>query len=255
MLYLEYELKAGERIDDLQCKGLRIIQHPRLFCFGIDAVLLANFARIKSQDVVVDLGTGSGVIPLLLAGKTQASRIYGLEIQADMADMAWRSTVMNNLEDRVHIVCGDIKDADKLLGKGIADAVVSNPPYRKAGSGHVSPSDARALATYELACTLEDVIKAAAALLKNKGRFYMIHRPARLADTVCLMRMYGIEPKRLRMVHPLADDKPNMFLIEAIKGAKPYLDVMAPLIIYDTDRRYTAEIYKIYGMEEEEHGR
>jgi len=189
-------------------------------------VLLANFARIKSQDVVVDLGTGSGVIPLLLAGKTQASRIYGLEIQADMADMARRSAVMNNLEDRVQIIYGDIKEADKLLGKGIADAVVSNPPYRKAGSGHVSPSDARALATYELACTLEDVIKAAAALLKNKGRFYMIHRPTRLADVICFMRMYNIEPKRLRMVHPLEGNKPNMFLIEAIKGAKPHLDVM-----------------------------
>ncbi|MBZ4665039.1 tRNA1(Val) (adenine(37)-N6)-methyltransferase [Mahella sp.] len=251
---MDVELKEEERLDDLQCGGLKIIQSPRLFSFGIDAVLLANFARIKPGDTVVDLGTGSGVIPLLLACKTAASKIYGLEIQREMADMARRSVMLNDLEGRVDIIEGDIRKADGILGISLADAVISNPPYRKAGSGHVSPSDARAIATYELKCTLDDVVNAASALLKNKGRFYMIHRPARLADAICGMRKAGIEPKRLRMVQPFADKKPVMFLIEGIKGAQPHMDIMPALIIYGAEGMYTDEIYGIYGMEVPEHG-
>jgi tRNA1Val (adenine37-N6)-methyltransferase len=196
----------------------------------------------------VDLGTGSGVIPLLLACKTEASKIYGLEIQREMADMARRSVILNDLEGRVDIIEGDIRKAGGILGMSLADAVISNPPYRKAGSGHISPSDTRAIATYELECTLDDVVKAASTLLKNKGRFYMIHRPVRLADAVCGMRKAGIEPKRLRMVQPFADKKPAMFLIEGIKGAQPHMDIMPALIIYDAEGMYTDEIYGIYGM-------
>lgn len=252
---MDVELKEGERLDDLQCGGLKIIQSPRLFSFGIDAVLLANFARIKPGDIVVDLGTGSGVIPLLLTCKTAASKIYGLEIQHEMADMAQRSVRLNDLEGRVDIIEGDIRKVGDRMGMSSVDAVISNPPYRKAGSGHVSPSDARAIATYELECTLDDVIKAASTLLKNKGRFYMIHRPARLVDAICGMRKAGIEPKRLRMVQPFADKKPTMFLIEGIKGAHPHIDIMPTLIIYEAEGIYTDEIYRIYGMEVPEHGR
>jgi len=252
---MDAKLRPGERVDDLQCGGLKIIQNSRFFSFGIDAVLLANFAHVRTEDIVVDLGTGSGVIPLLLACKTKASKIYGIEINSDMVDMAKRSVKMNSLDDRIDIIEGDLKEISCYLDKNSVDVAVSNPPYRKMHSGYISPSNARAIATYEIKCTLEDIAESAAFVLKNKGRFYMCQRSARLADSICAMRANGIEPKRLRMVQPFVNKKPNIFLIEGVKGAKPFIEVMPTLVIYDEDGNYTDEIYRIYGMEADKHGR
>lgn len=242
----EVEIKENERIDDLQLHGLRLIQNPQAFCFGVDAVLLSDFADVKRNHRVLDIGTGTGIIPILLAGKTKAESIVGLEIQEDMAEMASRSVRLNNLESRIKIISGDIKKYREYFKKASFDVVVSNPPYTNKGCGLVNPHDSKAVSRHEILCSLEDVVGAAAELLVPGGQLAMVHRPERLADIICCMRNCGIEPKYLRMVHPKPFKKPNMILIKGNRGGNPELKVMEPLYVYNSDGTYSDEINRIY---------
>lgn len=239
-------LLNGERIDDLQIKGLKIIQNPDYFCFGIDAVLLSSFASANAGDRCIDLGTGNGVIPLLMAAKTRASSFVGLEIQKESFSLANRSVEMNSLGDRITIVEGDIKKASEIFGAASFDIVTTNPPYMSENHGITNPDSVKAIARHEIKCSLDDVISQSAKLLVPQGRFYMVHRPHRLGDIMYLMRKYGIEPKRMRFVHPYVNKDPNMVLIEGLRGGKPNLIVEAPLIVYKEQNIYTEEITNIY---------
>ena len=310
---METGLKENERIDDLERNGYRIIQNKRRFCFGMDAVLLSGFAcdteRGAGTDLrIADLGTGTGIIPLLLHGKLCCSsmklcetvknaelpdyglsesgtgqkscleeadrilpetgnrflpkgfsdnlpqkkhtdqRIIGLEIQEEMADMARRSVALNDLEQEIRIVTGDLKRASELLGRGCFDVVTSNPPYKKHGGGISNPDLSKAVSRHEILCTFEDVAREAAALLKNGGRFYLVHRPERLAELIGTMKEYRLEPKRLRMVHSFADSEAVMVLMEAVRGGRSFLKVERPVIIYREKGIYTEEIRKIYSF-------
>lgn len=245
-------INDDERIDDLQYKGLRLIQKRDGFCFGVDAVLLANFADVRKNAAVIDLGTGTGIIPVLLAGKTEAKSITGLEIQAEMAEMAGRSIELNSLGDRVKILCGDLKNSPELFGACSFDVVVTNPPYMNAGGGLVNPSDTKAVSRHEILCTLEDVIRASARLLIPGGQLAMVHRPERLVDIVWLMRSYKIEPKVLRLVHPSPYKKSNLLLIKGSKGGNPQLKMLDPLYVYDDKGKFSREINEIYCREEKE---
>ncbi|MGI6776650.1 MAG: tRNA1(Val) (adenine(37)-N6)-methyltransferase [Acetivibrionales bacterium] len=239
-------IQDNERIDDLQFKGLKLIQKKDAFCFGIDAVLLANFADVRKDSRVIDLGTGTGIIAILLAAKTGAKEVVGLEIQDEMCEMALRSVKLNNLEDRVKIVNGNIKECVEYFGSSQFDVVVSNPPYMAHGRGLVNPSDTKAVSRHEILCTLEDVVQVASRLLITSGQFAMVHRPERIADVLCLMRKYSIEPKYLRFVHPSPYKKANLILVKGIKNARPYLKIMEPLYVYDMNGEYSDEINRIY---------
>ena len=241
------ELKAGERLDDLQRNGYRIIQDPEKFCFGMDAVLLSGFASAPVGGRVLDLGTGTGIIPILMAAKTRASELVGLEIQEESADMANRSVILNDLRDKVKIVNGDIKEAGQLFDAASFDVVTSNPPYMIGGHGLRNPDAPKAIARHEILCDLEDVIKAAATLLKSGGKFYMVHRPFRLAEIMVLMHEYKVEPKRMQLVYPFVDKEPSMVLIEGARGGRSRITVEKPLIIYESQGKYTPDIYDIYG--------
>lgn len=244
----------NEKIDDLQYKGLKIIQKDKAFRFGLDAVLLANFVDVKKGSSVIDLGTGTGIISILLAEKTEAASIVGLEIQEEIAEMAQRSVKMNCLEDRVKIVCGDIKDSVDLFGASSFDAVVSNPPYMNQGGGIINISDTKAIARHEILCTLEDVIRSASKLLVPGGQFAMVHRPDRLADIIWLMRNFTIEPKYIRFVHPSPYRKANLLLIKGTRQGRPQLKMMEPLYVYDEEGKYSKEINEIYCREVTEIG-
>lgn len=241
-------LKENERIDDLQLKGLKIIQNPAGFCFGIDAVLLSNFAQITRLGTVVDLGTGTGIIPLLIAGKSSAQKIIGVEVQEEVADMASRSVQLNDLSDRVEIMNINLKDIHTRLDKGKADVVLSNPPYMPAGGALVNPGSYKAISRHEVLCTLEDVIKTASSLLKEKGGFYMVHRPSRLVDIIKLCRQYKMEPKVIRFVHPRQGKEANILLIKCIKTGNPELRILPPLYVYGDGQAYSEEIYDIYAQ-------
>ena len=240
-------VKENERIDDLQRNGYRIIQDPDLFCFGMDAVLLSAFANAKKGDKVLDLGTGTGIIPILMEAKTDAEHLTALEIQPESADMARRSMVLNGLEDKITVVTGDIKEAKTLFPKASFHVVISNPPYMIGQHGLVNPHGEKAIARHEVLCTLEDVIENAAALLVPGGHFYMVHRPFRLAEIMSTMVKHKLEPKRMRLVYPYIDKEPNMVLIEAVRGGKSRLEVEKPLIVYKEPGVYTSEIYEVYG--------
>lgn len=240
-------LKDGERLDDLNRNGYHIIQDKSRFCFGMDAVLLSGFAQVKRGETVLDLGTGTGIIPILLAAKTQGAHFTGLEIQPDSADMAARSVAYNHLEDKIGIVTGDIKDASKLFGASSFDVVTTNPPYMIGQHGLQNPDAAKAIARHEVLCTLEDVVRESAKVLRPGGRFFMVHRPFRLSEIFGCMTQYGIEPKRMRLVYPFVDKEPNMVLIEGMRGAKKRMTVEKPLIVYKEQGKYTDEIYEIYG--------
>ncbi len=241
------ELKPGERLDDLQRNGFRIIQDPERFCFGMDAVLLSGFATTPEGGRVLDLGTGTGIIPILMAAKTGARELVGLEIQAESADMANRSVLLNDLQTRVKIVQGDIKEAGNLFDAASFDVVTSNPPYMIGGHGLKNPDAPKAIARHEVMCDLEDVVKAAARCLKSGGKFYMVHRPFRLAEIMVVMHEYKLEPKRMQLVYPFVDKEPSMVLIEGVRGGKSRITVEKPLIIYEEPGKYTPEIYDIYG--------
>ena len=236
-----------ERIDDLQRNGYRIIQKKKGFCFGMDAVLLSGFAQVKEGEVAVDLGTGTGIIPILLEAKTNGKHFTGLEIQEEVAEMAGRSVRLNQLEDRVDIVRGDIKEASRLFGKASFDVVTSNPPYMNDNHGLKNPDLPKAIARHEVFCTLDDVCREASLLLKSGGRFYMVHRPHRLVEIITALKTYKLEPKRLKLVHPFADKEANMVLIEAVRGGKSMMKVEAPIIVYKEPGVYTQEIYDVYG--------
>jgi tRNA1Val (adenine37-N6)-methyltransferase len=241
--------KQGERIDDLLSQSFKIIQHQKQFRFTMDAVLLANFVRVKKHEGLIDLGTGTGVIPLLVAGRQQPRDIIGIEIQGDLVEMASRSVVLNGLTDKICVKEMDLRHAANLLGHGITEVVSANPPYRPLGQGRKNPLDSVAIARHELCCTLEDVMKAASQLLKFRGRFYIIHLAERLADIFCYGRTYQMEPKLLRFVHSFAGDTAKFVLVQMTKGAKPSVKVMAPLIIYEQPGVYTDEVYRYYHPE------
>ena len=241
------ELKEGERIDDLQRNGLRIIQDPEKFCFGMDAVLLSGFATAPEGARVLDLGTGTGIIPILMSAKTKASELVGLEIQAESADMARRSVMLNDLQEKVKIVQGDIKEAGQIFDAASFDVVTCNPPYMIGGHGLKNPDGPKAIARHEVLCDLEDVVKAAARCLKSGGKFYMVHRPFRLAEIMVVMHEHRVEPKRMQLVYPFVDKEPSMVLIEGARGGRSRITVEKPLIIYESPGKYMSEIYEIYG--------
>ena len=234
-------------IDDLEYKGLKIIQNKEGFCFGVDSVLLSDYAKkIKKNSVVVDIGTGTGIISLLLCKKTELSKIYGIEIQEDVAEMANRSAILNNLENKFEIINANIKNIGDYLEPHKIDVVVTNPPYKKADTGVKSIDKKQLISRHEVECTLEDIIKNASKLLKDLGEFYMVHRAERLVDIMCLLRKYKLEPKNIRFVHSKASDKPDLILVRAVRCAKEFLKIDKPLIIYNDNGEYTEEIYKIY---------
>lgn len=241
------ELKDHERIDDLQRGGYGIIQNPGKFCFGMDAVLLSGFARVEAGETVLDLGTGTGIIPILLKAKTEGKHFTGLEIQHDMADMAARSVAYNHLEKEISIVEGDIREAGRLFGLASFDVVTSNPPYMEGSGGLKNPDWTKAVARHEILCTLDNVVSETARVLRPGGRFYLVHRPARLAEIIVTLRQYKLEPKRLKLVHPFADRPANMVLIEAVRGGNPQMQVEPPVIVFREPGVYTDEIREKYG--------
>lgn len=240
-------LLPGERLDELHRNGYSIIQNPSYFCFGMDAVLLSGFAAVKQKEFAIDLGCGNGIIPILLEAKTEGAHFTGLEIQPENVDMAKRSVSYNHIEHKVSIIQGDIKDASKKFGASSFHVVTSNPPYMTGNHGLTNENKIKAIARHEILCTLEDVIRESSKLLMPRGRFYMVHRPFRLAEIMCLMHRYGLEPKRMKLVHPFVDKEPNMVLLEGLKGGNPRITVEKPLIVYQKPGIYTPEIYDIYG--------
>ena len=243
---MKVKLKKNESLCDLQRNGYQIIQDKERFCFGMDAVLLSGFAEVRLGETVIDFGTGTGILPILLEAKTDGEKFVGLEIQTDSVDMAKRSVRYNGLEKKIEIIEGDIKIASEIFKKASFDVVVTNPPYMSENNGLENPEEPKAIARHEIKCTLEDVIREAAALLKPQGRFYMVHRPRRLADAMELMRKYKIEPKRIRMVYPYVNKAANMVLIEGARGGKPMLNIEEPLIVYSEPNVYTQEVLDIY---------
>jgi tRNA1Val (adenine37-N6)-methyltransferase len=239
-------VKEDECLDDLQ-NGYMLIQKNNTFKFGVDAVLLADFTEAKKSDHILEMGTGTGIIPILLYAKKQPATITALEIQTDMADMAARSIKYNKLEDKINILHMDLKNATERLGKANYDCVVTNPPYVKKEAGINNPAETKAIARFEIACTLQNVISCAKDLLKSGGKFFMVHRADRLVDIIYEMRNQGIEPKRIRFVHSNAGKRPHLVLIEGTRGGRPELKFMDPLYIYDNNGEYTEEIHRIYG--------
>lgn len=244
---MEIKLKKNERIDDLEYKGLKIIQNTDGFCFGIDAVLLSDFAKeIKNNSKVFDLGTGTGILSILLAGKTNLSKIYGIEIQEEVADMAKRSVKLNNLEDRIEIINKNIKELSDIFEKGSVDAIVTNPPYKKLNTGLENDNEAKFISRHEVTASLEDFIKVSFDLLKDKGTLYMVHRPERLAEIIYNLKSNKLEPKSIRFVHSNTEDDPKLVLIKAVKNAKEFVKIERPLFVYDKSGEYTDEILRIY---------
>ena len=239
-------LKETERLDDLGRKGYQIIQDTERFCFGMDAVLLTDFARVKPKEKVLDLGTGTGIIPILLEAKTEASHLTGLEIQPESADMARRSVSYNGLDNKIEIVTGDIKEAGSIFGAASFDIVTCNPPYMIGSHGLTNGAEAKMIARHEIMCTFEDIAAQVEKVLKPGGKFFLVHRPFRLVEILTTLSKYHLEPKRMRLVHPFVDKEPNMVLIEAKRGGKSRITVEKPLIVYKEPGVYTDEIYQIY---------
>ncbi len=242
----QVEINQYERIDDLHRNGYMIIQNPKDFCFGVDAVLLTGFVNVKKNETVLDLGTGTGVIPILLEAKTEGKHFTGIDIQEESVLMARRSVLMNELENKIDIDLGDIKQLDTIYKLSSFDVVTSNPPYISKGGGIINDYSPKAIARHEILCNLEDIIYGTSKILKPSGRFYMIHKPHRLTDIFVTLRKYKLEPKKLRLICPYIDKQPTMILIEAVRGGKPMLKIEPTLIIYKDDGTYTDEIIKIY---------
>lgn len=240
-------VKSGETLDDLQLNGIHVIQKKDGFRFGIDAVLLANFAKVKNGDRVVDLCSGTGIVPFIIAGKTKASNITGIEIQRDMTEMANRSNKFNKLQDKIEFICEDLTNINNIKKISKADVVTVNPPYKLCNSGIVNPNDKMAIARHEICCNLEDVIIACRTLLKDNKRMYMVHRPDRLADIITLMRKNKIEPKRIQMVHPNTKKPPNIVLIEGQRDGGAFLKWEPPIYVYNDEGGYSDQIQVIYG--------
>ncbi len=241
------KLNQNERLDELQRNGYHIIQNPGKFCFGMDAVLLTGFAHAREEDRLLDLGTGTGIIPILMEAKYHCSHLTGLEIQPESADMAARSVALNGLTERIDIVTGDIKEADLIFPSASFDCITCNPPYMIGSHGIVNPEAPKAIARHELCCTFEDVAEQTAKLLKPGGHFFLVHRPFRLAEIMTTLVRYKLEPKRMQLVYPYVDKEPNMVLLEAVRGGKSRMTVEKPLIVYREPGVYMPEIYDIYG--------
>mgnify|MGYP002622984636 CR=1 FL=1 len=241
------QIHDDERIDDLQCKGYQLIQKPQGFCFGVDAVLLSDFVKVKPGQKVLDLCTGSGVIPILLAAKTKGEHFTGLELQEEYADMAGRSVVLNQLDDKIEIICGDVKNGKNLFQPASFPVVTVNPPYMTENHGLKNTYEPKTIARHEVALCLSDVISLASYVLPETGNFFMIHKPFRLAEIFRVMMEYNIEPKRMRLIHPYVDKEPTMVMIQGTKGGRQRITIEPPLIIYKEPNVYTDEILEIYG--------
>ena len=240
-------LEENERIDDLEYKGLKIIQNKNGFCFGIDSVLLSDFAKdIKKDAKVLDLGTGTGIISILLCAKTNLKHITGVEIQKQVYNMAKKSIELNNLEDKFEIINEDIKNIDKIFELNSFDAIVTNPPYKKYNTGLKSKDETQLISRHEVMCNLEDIIRTASKLLNSNCSLYMVHRPDRIVDIIETLKKYKIEPKLIRFVYPKIGKEPNLLLIKATKGGKEFVKIEKPLIVYNEDGTYTDEILEIY---------
>ena len=244
------ELKENERIDDLQCNGLKIIQNKKEFCFGIDAVLLSDFAKkTKKNAKVIDLCTGTGIIAILLTAKSNASKIIGVEIQEHIAEMAKRSVEMNSLCEKIEILNEDLMNLKNIIRAGTIDTITVNPPYKPKNSGIINEKDTKTIARHEISCTLEDIVKESARLLNTGGNLCMVHKVERMADIFVLFRKYKLEPKRMRLVYSKLNDPATLILIEGVKGGKPFLKMEPPIYVYENENEYTAQIKEIYGME------
>ena len=241
------ELKENERIDNLELNNLKIIQNKNGFCFGMDSVLLSDFAKnIKINSKVIDLGTGTGILPILLSAKTKAQKIVGIELQKEVADMATRSIELNNLQEKVEIICENIKNLKNIYEANFFDAIITNPPYKIVGTGGINEVETKLISRHEITANLEDFISISSYLLKDKASIYMVHRSERLVDILSLFRKYKLEPKELKFVQPSSNKAPNLVLIKATKNAKPFLKIDKPLYIYNSDGNYTEELLKIY---------
>ena len=240
-------LKDNERIDDLELKGLKIIQNKDGFCFGIDSVALSDFARtIKNDSKVIDLGTGTGIINILLSAKTNAKEFVGVEIQPEVAEMAQRSVELNSLQDKIKIINEDILNLKNIYKHKSFDVVVTNPPYKKLNTGIINDKDKKVISRHEITASLEDFIHISAYLLKDYGEFFMIHKPERLVDIFSIMRKEKIEPKQIRFIYPNKNKKTNLVLIKGVKNGKSFLNFDDNLYVYNEDGTYTDEILKIY---------
>lgn len=246
-------IHSGEQLDDLQLNGIKLIQNPDWFCFGVDAVLLSDYASksIKKDSSVLDLCSGNGIIPILLSQKSSASHITGLELQKPVEEMAERSVKYNNLQNKISMVCGDLKDAAEIFGKSSFQYITCNPPYKEAGGGLLTNTDITAIARHEIMCSLEDVVRVSSILLEPRGKLCMIHRPERLAEVIYIMKKYRLEPKRMRFIHSYANKSPVMFLIESARCGNPKLFIDPPLYIYERTGVYSSEINRIYGRKDD----
>lgn len=243
---MKITLKKDERIDDLEYKGLKIIQNKNWFCFGVDSVILSDFAKeIKDNSIVLDLGSGTGIISILLSKKINAKKIIGVEIQKEVCEMSKKSILLNDLKN-VEFINEDIKNLDKIMENGICDAIVTNPPYMKNNSGVKNDNEYKLISRHEIKCNIEDIIKIASKLLKNNGELYMVHRPDRIVGIIETLRKYKIEPKKIRFVYSREGENSNLVLIKSIKSSGEFLKVEKPLYIYDKENNYTDEVLEIY---------
>lgn len=243
---MKTDILENESLEDLQCGGLYLIQKKNGFRFGTDAVLLADFAKKIRSKRTLDLCTGTGIVPVLLSYKTPAKEIHGIEIQEDIAHMAQRSIHINSLEDKVFIQCGDLKDCCSYYPRSSFDLITCNPPYMKAGSALLNLSDNKVISRHEVMCTLTDIVTVSSKLLKPGGHLVMVHRPNRLADVLCEMRVASIEPKLIRFVHSSPEKPPILFLVDGMLGANSEIKIMPPLFLYDGDGKETEELKSIY---------
>lgn len=244
-------LKENERIDDLGINNLKIIQNKNGFCFGIDSILLSEFTKnIKSDSEVIDLGSGTGIIAILLSAKTNAKKIIGIEIQEEIAEMASRSIKMNKLENKIEVINGDIRNIANRLGNNKYDVIVTNPPYMKNNTGLKNENKEKLISRHEVECTINDIAKASFKLLKDKGQIYMVHRPDRLMDIVESFRQNKLEIKKMRLIYPKEGEEANLVLIKAVKNGKAFLKIDKPLYVYKNNGEYTDEIQEIYNKKE-----
>ena len=244
---MDVQLLNDEELHDLEYKGLKLIQKKKGFKFGVDSVLLSDFAKkIKKNATVMDIGSGTGIISILLAKKTKLKKIYAVEIQKDMAEMSERSIQLNNQEDKIEVINDNIKNIFRYVCKNSIDVVVSNPPYKKISSGILNPEENKLISRHEVECNFDEIANIAGRLLKDNGTFYLIHRPERLADVLISLKKNRLEPKNLRFIQSKNNEAPKMFLLKSVKYAGEFLKVEKPLIIYDSENKYTEELLKIY---------